>query len=126
MEPLTFSNLSILTRTIFVYMVFALVGFRVFKTYSGIIRYSSFVDLQRVCLAMLLSLAIAEVMHYIMYFWQFIRFMRLQGRQIAVMLSCGYYRNGNFPSVSKSNLRCIFKSPIEKFEHLYMVFKKVE
>ena len=80
-----FSNLSILTRTIFVYTVFALVGFRVFKTYSGIIRYSSFVDLQRVCLAMLLSLAIAEVMHYIMYFWQFIRFMRLQGRQIAVM-----------------------------------------
>ncbi|MBF1385161.1 nucleoside-diphosphate sugar epimerase/dehydratase [Prevotella aurantiaca] len=80
-----FSNLSLITTTIFVDMVFVLIGFRVFKTYSGIIRYSSFVDLQRVCLAMLLSLAIAEVMHYIMYFWQFIRFMRLQGRQIAVM-----------------------------------------
>ena len=80
-----FSNLSLITTTIFVDMVFVLIGFRVFKTYSGIIRYSSFVDLQRACLAMLLSLAIAEVMHYIMYFWQFIRFMRLQGRQIAVM-----------------------------------------
>ena len=80
-----FSNLSLITTTIFVDMVFVLIGFRVFKTYSGIIRYSSFVDLQRVCLAMLLSLALAEVMHYIMYFWQFIRFMRLQGRQIAVM-----------------------------------------
>lgn len=80
-----FSNLSLITTTIFVDMVFVLIGFRVFKTYSGIIRYSSFVDLQRVCLAMLLSLVIAEVMHYIMYFWQFIRFMRLQGRQIAVM-----------------------------------------
>lgn len=63
-----FSNLSILTKTIFAYMVFALVGFRVFKTYSGIIRYSSFVDLQRVGLAMLLSLFIAEVMHYVMLF----------------------------------------------------------
>lgn len=79
-----FSNLSILTRTIFVYMVFALVGFRVFKTYSGIIRYSSFVDLQRVGLAMLLSLVIAEVMHYVIYSWD-IKFVRFQGRQIAVM-----------------------------------------
>lgn len=79
-----FSNLSILTRTIFVYMVFALVGFRVFKTYSGIIRYSSFVELQRVGLAMLLSLVIAEVMHYVMYSWD-IKFVRFQGRQIAVM-----------------------------------------
>ena len=79
-----FSNLSILTRTIFVYMVFALVGFRVFKTYSGIIRYSSFVDLQRIGLAMLLSLVIAEVMHYVMYSWD-IKFVRFQGRQIAVM-----------------------------------------
>ncbi|PDP58168.1 polysaccharide biosynthesis protein [Prevotella intermedia] len=79
-----FSNLSILTRTIFVYMVFALVGFRVFKTYSGIIRYSSFVDLQRVGLAMLLSLVIAEVMHYVMYSWD-IKFVRFQGRQIAFM-----------------------------------------
>lgn len=79
-----FSNLSILTRTIFVYMVFALVGFRVFKTYSGIIRYSSFVDLQRVGLAMLLSLVIAEVMHYVMYSWD-IKFVRFQGHQIAVM-----------------------------------------
>lgn len=65
-------------------MVFALVGFRVFKTYSGIIRYSSFVDLQRVGLAMLLSLVIAEVMHYVMYSWD-IKFVRFQGRQIAVM-----------------------------------------
>lgn len=83
-EAVDFSNLSILTRTIFVYMVFALVGFRVFKTYSGIIRYSSFVDLQRVGLAMLLSLVIAEVMHYVMYSWD-IKFVRFQGRQIAVM-----------------------------------------
>ena len=79
-----FSNLSILTKTIFAYMVFALVGFRVFKTYLGIIRYSSFVDLQRVGLAMLLSLFIAEVMHYVMYSWD-IKFVRFQGRQIAVM-----------------------------------------
>nr|WP_314754976.1 nucleoside-diphosphate sugar epimerase/dehydratase [uncultured Prevotella sp.] len=79
-----FSNLSLITKTIFVYMVFALIGFRVFRTYSGIIRYSSFVDLRRIGLAMLLSLFIAEIMHYPMYSWD-MRFVRLQGRQIAVM-----------------------------------------
>lgn len=79
-----FSNLSLITKTIFAYMVFALVGFRVFRTYSGIIRYSSFVDLRRIGLAMLLSLSIAEIMHYPMYSWD-MTFVRLQGRQLAVM-----------------------------------------
>ena len=49
-----FSNLSLITATIFIFMTFVLIGFRVFKTYSGIIRYSSFVDLQRVGFAMFL------------------------------------------------------------------------
>ena len=52
------------SRTILVYMVFNLIGFRVFHTYSGVVRYSSFVDLRRVFYAMLLSCIIAEIMHY--------------------------------------------------------------
>ena len=74
----------LLTKTIFMYMVFNLIGFRLFRTYSGIIRYSSFVDLQRVALAMVLSLSIAEVMHYVIYHWN-LEFVRLEGRQIAAM-----------------------------------------
>ena len=81
---ITLANLGLLSKTILVYMIFNLIGFRVFKTYSGIIRYSSFVDLQRVVFAMLLSLVIAEIMHYIIYGWD-LRFVRLQGRQIAAM-----------------------------------------
>lgn len=77
-------HIYLLTKTIFVYMVFNLVGFRVFRTYSGIIRYSSFVDLQRVSLAMLLSLSLAEVMHYMIFAWK-MNFVPLQGRQIAAM-----------------------------------------
>ena len=77
-------NTCVLVLLSWIRLVFALVGFRVFKTYSGIIRYSSFVDLQRVGLAMLLSLVIAEVMHYVIYSWD-IKFVRFQGRQIAVM-----------------------------------------
>ena len=33
---------------------------------------------------MLLSLAVAEVMHYVVYHWN-LEFVRLQGRQIAAM-----------------------------------------
>lgn len=77
-------HIVLLSKTIFMYMIFNLIGFRFFRTYSGIIRYSSFVDLQRVVLAMLLSLIVAEAMHYVVYHWDF-EFVRLQGRQIAAM-----------------------------------------
>ena len=79
-----FGNIALLSKTIFVYMIFNLIGFRIFHTYSGIIRYSSFVDLQRVVLAMLSSLIVAEAMHYVIYYWD-LDFKRLQGRQIAAM-----------------------------------------
>ena len=81
---IAWENMVLLTKTIFMYMVFNLIGFRLFRTYSGIIRYSSFVDLQRVALAMVFSLSIAEVMHYVIYHWN-LEFVRLEGRQIAAM-----------------------------------------
>ncbi len=80
----TLGNILLLSKTILIYMVFNLVGFRIFRTYSGVIRYSSFVDLQRVSMAMGLSLVIAEVMHYVIYHWN-LEFVRLEGRQIAAM-----------------------------------------
>lgn len=84
---ITFTNLDLISRTIFIYMVFNLIGFRVFRTYSGIVRYSSFVDLRRVFFAMLLSLSIAEIMLYTMYHWHFVGldFVRLRGKQIFIM-----------------------------------------
>lgn len=47
-----------LMETLLIYWVCYLIGFRVFHTYLGIIRYSSFVDLQQVIFATLLSLAL--------------------------------------------------------------------
>ena len=44
-----------LTWGLLIGIVFYLFSFRIFHTYSGIIRYSSFVDLQRVAVASLLS-----------------------------------------------------------------------
>ena len=57
----TLMNLVPVTGTLLLYMVFYLVAFRVFHTYKGIIRYSSFVDLQRIGFAMLLGVALVEL-----------------------------------------------------------------
>jgi len=80
----TLGNIVLLSKTIGMYMVFNLVGFRIFKTYTGIVRYSSFIDLQRVGLSMICSLVVAEIMHYVVYGWN-LNFIRLEGRQIAAM-----------------------------------------
>lgn len=82
----TLGNILILSKTILVYMIFNLIGFRVFHTYSGIIRYSSFVDLQRVSMAQGLSCVLALIFHYIIYPWhREIGFIPLEGRQIILM-----------------------------------------
>ncbi len=80
----TLANLGLLTKTIFVYMAFNLIGFRLFRTYSGIIRYSSFNDLMRVGCAMALSCFLSLIAHYPIYYSSF-EFVRLQGRQIIAM-----------------------------------------
>ena len=51
----TLDYVWLVSKGVFVYMIPAVIGFRVFKTYSGVIRYSSFVDLQRVAMAMLVK-----------------------------------------------------------------------
>ena len=41
------------------------ISFRVFRTYKGIIRYSSFVDLQRIALSTLLGALLSLVVWYV-------------------------------------------------------------
>ena len=102
-------NIALLTKTIFMYMVFNLIGFKLFRTYSGIIRYSSFVDLQRVGLAMLLSLGIAEAMHYVVYHWN-LEFVRLEGRQIAAMYLVATIGMMAFRILTKSLYEVLFNT----------------
>ena len=54
-------------NSIVVYVVIAMIGFRLFKTYTGMMRYSSFVDLQRIAYANAFSLFVAIIVHYPMY-----------------------------------------------------------
>lgn len=51
------------------YVVISWIGARVFRTYSGVVRYSSFVDLQRVAYANLLSAIIAIISSLAFEYW---------------------------------------------------------
>ena len=106
---LVWSYIALFSKTILIYMIFNLIGFRIFHTYSGIIRYSSFVDLQRVGLAMLSSLIVAEAMHYVIYYWD-LDFIRLQGRQIAAMYLVATIGMISFRIVVKSVYDVVFNT----------------
>ena len=60
-------NFMPLMNTLIVYFLTNIIGVRVFHTYAGIVRYSSFVDLLKVCYANLLSFALVWCLHYIIY-----------------------------------------------------------
>ena len=49
-----------------IYLLCYLVGFRALHTYAGVIRYSTFVDLQRVAFGNLIGLGLSVVMHWAM------------------------------------------------------------
>lgn len=53
-----------LLGTLAFYLIFYMIGFCLLRTYSGILRYSSFVDLQRVCMATVFGMAITALIDY--------------------------------------------------------------
>ena len=60
----TVEHFGELLRSFGFYLLFYLLGFRLFRTYSGVIRYSSFVDLQRIGFAILLGLTLIAGVKY--------------------------------------------------------------
>lgn len=63
----TLTNFSTVGLTFLLYLICYLVGFRVFHTYSGVLRYSSFVDLQRIVLAIVTGLALTALLQAIIH-----------------------------------------------------------
>lgn len=61
-----------LVGTYCVYLIAFLVGFRVFRTYTGVVRYSSFVDLQRITFAVLLGCGIVALSRWIFHLDEFL------------------------------------------------------
>ena len=61
-----FENLLQLVNTLLCFVLLSIPGFRIFHTYSGFMRYSSFVDLMRVVYGNLVSLGIVLLAQYLM------------------------------------------------------------
>ena len=78
----SFSRLEWVSINIAIYLVFYNISFRLFRTYSGILRYSSFVDLQRVGYAMALGTAASLCLHYAMGSCGISEMGFISGRQI--------------------------------------------
>ena len=57
-------NFLPLIRVMLIYVAISCVFFKIFKTYTGIIRYSSFSDLVRIGMAMTCSYVVAFLIHY--------------------------------------------------------------
>ncbi len=77
-------------RLSYLYLCFilpiCLLCFKIFHTYSGIIRYSSFVDLMRVANANALAMLLFFALHYPIYWWTDRRVIEhINGRQILLI-----------------------------------------
>ena len=57
-------------NTLLVYIALSWVGFRLFHTYSGIVRYSSFVDLTKVAWGNLVGLVLSVIVMYLLDIWK--------------------------------------------------------
>ena len=78
-------NFIPLMRVMLIYMLVTIIFFRVFKTYTGIIRYSSFNDLIRIALAMACSYAVAFLIHYPLSEAPDVLFVSLTARALLVI-----------------------------------------
>ena len=78
----TIAAIRPLTNILLIYTVPNVIFYRVFNTYSGIIRYSSFIDLLRVAYANGSALVAALLLHYWVFQWPVATFAHLPGREI--------------------------------------------
>ena len=74
-----------LARVLLLYVALSWIGMRLFSTYRGIIRYSSFIDLRRLTYANLFSLILTWVIHYAILLIPARSFEHLTSRMLLVM-----------------------------------------
>ena len=84
---LTLDILGHLLVTLLVCLIPYLVGFRLFHTYSGIIRYSSFVDLQKVGFAVLFGLICVVVFQALTDFSPYLVYIRKRDLILSALLA---------------------------------------
>lgn len=67
-----------------IYAIFYAVGFKMFHTYDGILRYSSFVDLQRVGFASFIGCVLSYLGHFFLLQFDYFQKVYIGGREIAL------------------------------------------
>lgn len=67
------------------YMIFFLVGFRVLHTYSGVVRYSSFIDLMRVALANAIGIILTLFVSNATSIWHYLHLHPLSALELFVV-----------------------------------------
>ena len=67
-----------------IYAIFYAVGFKMFHTYDGILRYSSFVDLQRVGFASFIGYVFSYLGHFFLLQCDYFQKVYIGGREIAL------------------------------------------
>ena len=67
-----------------IFSAFYGIGFKLFHTYDGILRYSSFVDLQRVGYASLVGCVLSYLGHFVLLQFDFFQEVYVGGHQIAI------------------------------------------
>lgn len=67
-----------------IYAIFYAVGFKMFHTYDGILRYSSFVDLQRVGFASFIGCVFSYLGHFFLLQFDYFQKVYIGGRDIAL------------------------------------------
>lgn len=80
----TLSVLGQLCSMCAIYGIFYAVGFKMFHTYDGILRYSSFVDLQRVGFASLIGCVFSYLGHFFLLQFNYFQNVYVGGREIAL------------------------------------------
>lgn len=83
-EAKTLSVLWQLCSMCAIYAIFYAVGFKMFHTYDGILRYSSFVDLQRVGFASFIGCVFSYLGHFFLLQFDYFQKVYIGGREIAL------------------------------------------
>ena len=78
----SWESLEMVAVNAFIFMLFYNIAFKVFRTYSGILRYSSFVDLQRTGFAMVMGMALSFLAHVIFRHFDITALIFITARQI--------------------------------------------
>ena len=78
----SWERLEMVAVNAFIFMLFYNIAFKVFRTYSGILRYSSFVDLQRTGFAMVMGMTLSFLSHVIFRHFDITALQFITARQI--------------------------------------------